>query len=230
MISQSHSQITKTSFTLKNQITFIDLFAGCGGLSLGFHKHRSFVNVLATDIWEQAKCTYETNFKGSKYIIADLSSVEGINSLLSKINSNVDLIVGGPPCKGFSTLNNSKQESKYNTLVDQYLTIVENKHPKLFVIENVRGITSKKHPSGLSYPEHIKKRISTFENGYNYSEVVMNMSQYGLAQNRIRYFFIASSINFDPQGRILQKILDEIENSKTEKKKVLAAFMIRSYI
>lgn len=204
-----------------DRLKFADLFAGCGGLSFGFHKDKRFTNTVATDIWSQAKETYELNFKKSTYLLADLSNNNELNEVSKAIGKDLDLLIGGPPCKGFSTLNNSKKVSIYNTLVDQYLNVVERTLPKVFVIENVRGFVSKKHPSGITYPEHVKNRLSKINSGYNYAEVLLNTLDYGLGQSRIRYFFIGTKKSYDKNSALLNGIVSGLESAKTKKTKVL---------
>lgn len=199
------------------KIYYADLFAGCGGLSYGFQKNERYEHTVATDIWPAAKETYDINFPDSNYLVADLGTETGFNQVLNEIPMNLDLLIGGPPCVGFSTLNNSKTESRYNTLVDQYLNVIEARLPKTFIIENVKTFRTKKHPLGITYPEHIKRRIGKFKKGYNFLELLINATEFGIAQNRIRYFFIGIRKDFDSQGNIGKLLLSEIEKQKTEK-------------
>ena len=206
---------------MRKTIKFVDLFAGCGGLSFYFHKDSRFIQIAATDIWDQARKTYEANFTNSNYILADLSKESDFNKVIEQTGTDIDLVLGGPPCKGFSTLNNSKNESKHNTLVDRYLDFVDITNPKVFLLENVRGFTSKKHPCGLTYPKHVISRIKNFKTEYNYEEFLLNAKDYGLAQERIRYFFIAVNKTFDAKDKILSKFLFEINNRKNHNNFVL---------
>lgn len=203
------------------KISYVDLFAGCGGLSYGFQKNNFYKHVIATDIWKHAKTTYQYNFKKKSFLLADLTQDADLHKIVQLIGTGIDIIMGGPPCKGFSTLNNSKKVSKLNTLVDQYLKVVEQAKPNIFLIENVRAFRSKKHPSGLTYSEHLKKKISTFNESYNVAEFILNAGEYGVAQSRIRYFLIATKKSFDSNKSIINSFLTEIIIKKSSKKFVL---------
>lgn len=202
-------------------INYSDLFAGCGGLSFGFQENSNYNHILATDIWEQAKKTYTQNFKNSEYLLADLTKEKDLDKVVEIIENKVDILMGGPPCKGFSTLNNSKIISKYNTLVDQFLTIINRVNPPVFLIENVRGFKSKKHPSEVTYPEHVKSRLNSFNPSYNTCEFILNAYDYGIPQNRVRYFMIGSRKDIDIKGSFLTKFQFELENRIINKKSVL---------
>jgi len=206
---------------MNKTISFVDLFAGCGGLSYGFHHHPLFKQILATDIWLPAKETYLDNLPESNFALADLSNEKDLESIVSQIGEGIDLLMGGPPCKGFSTLNNSKTHSKFNTLVDQYFTIVDRTKPNVFLMENVRGFKSKKHPSGSTYPEHVFKRILNFTPTYNFTEFILNTNDYGIAQNRMRYFLIGTKVTFDPKKRHLSAIEKLIKSQTSDTKPVL---------
>ena len=206
---------------MKTKIRYVDLFAGCGGLSYGFQKNDAYEHVVATDIWQAAKDTYDINFPNSNYILADLGAKSGLQQIITEIPKNLDLLIGGPPCVGFSTLNNSKTESRFNTLVDQYLNVIEARLPKIFILENVKTFRTKKHPSGVCYPEHLKKRIGSFQKGYTFLELLINAADFGLAQSRIRYFFIGIRKDCDKKNKMADLLLSEIENQKKEKPSTL---------
>ena len=85
----------------KKQYTFIDLFSGCGGMSLGFEKS-GFKELLAIDNWKDALVTYEHNIKNAHTLCADLSCLSPYKVMSDYNITNVDVIIGGPPCQGFS--------------------------------------------------------------------------------------------------------------------------------
>jgi len=89
----------------------IDLFAGCGGLTLGF-SWAGFKTIFASDIDENCKLTYEANFKDVPFLCKDISLInrDEINDLIS--GRNVDVVIGGPPCQGFSLANKRRNKIK----------------------------------------------------------------------------------------------------------------------
>lgn len=198
---------------MTSKIRVADLFSGCGGLSNGFWRSPEYKHVLASDIWEQAKKTYELNYKSSKFLIADLKNDADKNELVSKLLGKVDLIMGGPPCKGFSTLNNSRKISEFNSLVDRFFDIIDEVSPKIFLMENVRGFKSKKHISGKTYSEHVKDRIDLFDNKYLYLDFVLDTYDFGIGQKRKRYFLVGFS-----ESSFHSSVLDKFEKSLVSKK------------
>ena len=119
----------------------IDLFCGCGGLSLGFEK--AGINVLVgIDAWKDAITTFNYNHKNSKGICADLSTLnpEEIEKELN--GKTVDLIIGGPPCQGFSVAGKRIVDDERNKLYKNFVRFVEYYKPKAFMMENVPNILS----------------------------------------------------------------------------------------
>jgi DNA (cytosine-5)-methyltransferase 1 len=144
------------------------------------------------------------------------------NEIISKLKGNVDLLIGGPPCQGFSTLGKRRDNCKLCTLVDVYLRTAKKISPKIIIMENVKGILSKKHPEGGTYPDVIKKTLLNSNLGpkYDYLEFLFDTSEYGMAQTRVRYVLIA--VKKDENSKILCKaIYNEIKKRKTKKKKLL---------
>ena len=125
---------------MKKQIRTIDLFAGCGGLSLGFAS-AGFKLVGAVDNWEPAVKTYRRNFTDHEIFNLDLSDVEKSVSELSKLRP--DIIVGGPPCQDYSHAGKRDETRGRADLTVSYAKIISNIKPEWFVMENVDQITTK---------------------------------------------------------------------------------------
>ena len=99
----------------KKQYTFIDLFSGCGGMSLGF-EWNGFKELLAIDNWKDALATYEHNRKNTHTLCADLSCLSPDKVKEDYNITNVDVIIGGPPCQGFSVAGKRIIEDERNKL------------------------------------------------------------------------------------------------------------------
>lgn len=127
----------------------VDLFAGAGGLSLGFYRTGEVQIVAAAEINENASKTYMKNFqKNNEEQIELIKNVVGydFHSLIEKYG-NIDLVIGGPPCQGFSNANRQKNHviSMNNILVKEYFRAVKELNPKAFVMENVSMLQSDTH-------------------------------------------------------------------------------------
>ena len=167
----------------------IDLFCGCGGISEGF-RLAGFNIVGGIDFNDESIKTYQRNFPTAKAICADLLQFDDAMILKEFGQAKVDVIVGGPPCQGFSAANRWQKENEdpRNKLFFEYLRFVEVLKPKVVMIENVRGILS-------SNNGYAKTRIEELLNnlGYEVNCNVLNASEYGVPQNRFRAFFVATS-------------------------------------
>ncbi len=219
--------------------TYIDLFAGAGGLTIGFG-NKGFHLELANDIAEPALNTLKYNLKhthpktnSERVVLGDIKELyehlgtgqvdyemqghmvvetnrevelrkkapsvkdnENVKTLLSGIN-HVDVLVGGPPCQGFSMIGRSKKanleertkgfiDDPRNQLFKYYLKFAEKLSPKLVLIENVKGLAS-----ASGYRDLIENSLKkTGEFGYDTSSKILNAKDFGLAQNRERIFFI----------------------------------------
>ena len=121
----------------------IDLFCGCGGISEGF-RLAGFNIIGGIDFNDESIKTYQRNFPTAKAICADLLQFNDAMILKEFGQSKVDIIVGGPPCQGFSAANRWQKENEdpRNKLFFEYLRFVEVLKPKVVMIENVRGILS----------------------------------------------------------------------------------------
>lgn len=165
---------------MKNKI--IDLFCGCGGLSLGFEM-AGFESVLAIDLWGDAIDSYNYNRKTKSGKCIDISDIT--NEELMLYRSNVVGVIGGPPCQGFSTVGKRLDDDPRNHLYKEYCRVVEIVDPEFFVLENVRGLLTL---SKGFFKHDIIDRFSKL--GYNVKFSVLNAADYGVPQNRERVFFV----------------------------------------
>ncbi|KMJ57112.1 hypothetical protein AB685_16940 [Bacillus sp. LL01] len=124
----------------------LDLFAGAGGLSLGFTQTDRFETVMAVEINKNAARTYTQNHNLEVYT-QDIRSINFTDYVKFPELKEVNVIVGGPPCQGFSNSNRQKSElfSNNNLLVKEFVRAIKEVHPIAFVMENVKTITSDKH-------------------------------------------------------------------------------------
>lgn len=170
-------------------ITFADFFCGCGGLSSGFHRRAEFRGILASDAWEAAGITYSSNFQTVPFVRADVHDEVQSDKLARFLQGRCDVLIGGPPCQAFSTLGKRRDGDRRGKLVDIFVEMCLRILPKVFVMENVRGIGSMKHHSSATYPEFIRARLRTA--GYETEQLLINTLEYGLPQTRIRWLLIA---------------------------------------
>ena len=166
--------------TTKLQLKVLDLFSGCGGMSLGFEQ-AGFSIELGIDNCADALTTFKKNHKNSSIIDADLSKLDP-----SEINiDTIDVIIGGPPCQGFSIAGKRIVEDERNDLYKSFVRYVDFFKPKAFVMENVPNILSM--GNGL-----IKNKIVEDFSSLGYTVVckLLMASDFGVPQNRKRAFFV----------------------------------------
>jgi len=166
---------------------FIDLFCGCGGLSKGFVL-AGYENVGGIDFNKSAIETFNYNFKKSKGICCDLleMSTDKIVEEFGDLKS-IDVVIGGPPCQGFSSANRYKIEGEdpRNKLFFEFVKFVDLAEPSAILIENVRGIVSRDNG-------YAKDRIyEIFESrGYKVNHEILDAANFGVPQHRLRNFFV----------------------------------------
>lgn len=177
----------------EKKYTFIDLFSGCGGMSLGFEMS-GFKELLAIDNWKDALVTYAHNRTDAHTLCADLSALDPAQVKQDYGITDVDVIIGGPPCQGFSVAGKRIIEDERNKLYKSFVGFVECFHPKAFVMENVPNILS---IGGGMVKESILKDFEKL--GYKVNVKVLTASDYGVPQNRRRAVFVglASDEEFD---------------------------------
>lgn len=186
----------------RNGLNFIDLFSGAGGLSCGLVM-AGWTPIGSVEIMEQAVSTYKYNFvdkMGFEENVEsrDIREKDVKRHLYDSVwGKNVDLIVGGFPCQGFSMAGNRIVTDKRNTLYLDMLEIVDHLRPKVVVMENVPGLRS------MLNGKVEEKIINDFENiGYKINVTVLNAADYYTPQTRKRVIFIGNRIdkeNYHPK-------------------------------
>lgn len=201
----------------------LDLFCGAGGLSLGF-KLAGYNIVGGIDFSKEAIETYKHNFKSAKCFCGDISQITN-EKIIETYGNKVDIIIGGPPCQGFSSANKWQKNEfdERNLLFKEYLRFVEVLKPRVFVLENVKGILTKNNGYVKKEMEKAMEKL-----GYKLCNKVLNASDYGVPQARERNFFVGIrndlNIDFDfdkltkmPRVTVGEAIGDLYSYEKTEK-------------
>jgi len=175
----------------------IDLFSGCGGLSLGFEM-AGFETIAAIDNWKDAIITFNHNSKNNPGLCIDITEFNNVNINDILKNNSVIGVVGGPPCQGYSSARLSDNSEKIlkineerNLLYLEFFKSIKKIKPEFFVMENVRGLVSMN--DGI-FVKDIKERFSKI--GYKVNYEILNAANYGVPQNRQRVFFIGLKDNY----------------------------------
>lgn len=176
---------------MKKKYNCIELFAGAGGLGTGFI-NRGFNIISANDIWKIAGETYLANHPKVRYVVKDIADLTTADLLAETgyDKNDIDVIVGGPPCQGFSTLGKRFIDDPRNKLFKEYVRLVKEIKPKFFVMENVAGILNME---GGKVLDNIVKAFTDI--GYSLDYKLLNAAEYGVPQQRERVFFIGTITN-----------------------------------
>lgn len=174
---------------MSRTLKYIDLFSGAGGFSLGFD-NKGFQNVFSVDI-EPSFCeTYNHNFPSHNLIQKDICDVTDSELKYLKEYDEIDVVIGGPPCQGFSIAGNIGRkfiEDPRNRLFKEFVRVVKVVEPTYFVMENVARLYN--HNKGNTR----KEIINDFENlGYKVECKILNSADYGVPQVRKRVIFIGT--------------------------------------
>lgn len=203
---------------MKSKPTYIDLFAGCGGLSLGLH-NAGWKGLFAIEKSPFAFSTLKYNlidklahFDWPPWLEKKENDINDIleknNKELKALRGKVDLVVGGPPCQGFSTAGKREESDHRNELINSYIQFIRFVQPKIIFFENVRGFTQRfKRNSikGLKYSEFVKSELGKSDiefNGYEVFGKLVDFSEFGIPQKRTRFILvgirndISNSLNY----------------------------------
>ena len=166
--------------------TVIDLFAGVGGLSLGFEQ-AGFQVVLANEYDAEIAAAYKKNHHETKMVVGDITALN-LEDTFGSFAGKIDVIIGGPPCQGFSYAGWRDPNDQRNQLFKEFVALVDKIQPKFFVMENVLGILTMRNGDA------IKEIIQAFsEIGYYVNDPLkLNAVNFGVPQRRKRVFIIGS--------------------------------------
>ena len=161
----------------------VSLFSGAGGMDLGFEK-AGFDIVWANDFFKEAVESYKKNVS-KNVVYGDITKIDS-----SEIPDDIDLVIGGFPCQGFSVANTKRSmKDERNFLYKEMLRIIKDKNPKFFVAENVKGLLSME--KGKVF-EMIKKDFESL--GYKVDAKLLNAAEYGVPQARERLVIIGNRL------------------------------------
>ena len=184
----SISSTVKTQANLSKRPIGIDLFAGAGGMTLGFEQ-AGFDIPISIELDPIHCATHQFNFPFWQILCRNVVDVTGdeIRQLPDINNREIDVVFGGPPCQGFSMMGKRALDDPRNSLMSHFVRLILELKPKYFVIENVKGLTMRKHQIFL---QEVIDRCS--QNGYQVQQPyqVLNAANYGVPQHRERLFLI----------------------------------------
>lgn len=169
----------------------IDLFCGIGGFSYGFEMTKRFETILGVDFWDVALNTFKKNHPTTHIEQRDITKLE--DSFFEKYTNEVDVIIAGPPCQGFSMSGKRDVFDVRNSLFYEVIRVVKVVNPKIVVIENVVGLLSMQTLDGILVKDKIETELKKL--GYYVKYQVLTASDYGVPQNRKRVIFIAAKVD-----------------------------------
>ena len=178
------------------KLKVIDLFCGVGGLSYGFAHNDNFEIVAANEILPNMAKAYSLNHPTVKVYCEDIKSFDAkkIEKDLNIKATEIDIIIGGPPCQAYSTLGKRLMDDQRGKLFQEYYRVLKEFSPKFFLFENVRGLLS------MQDGELLKTIISLFESlGYKVQYKLLNAADFGAPQIRERIVMIGSKLKNDFQ-------------------------------
>ena len=159
----------------------VDLFSGCGGLSLGASNAGCDI-VLSVDVDPILTSSYRENFPGANLVLSDIGEMSGENCL-KLAGGEIDGIIGGPPCQGFSSIGKRSESDPRRDLLRHFFRVVAETMPKFFVMENVKGVTHG-HSAGV-----LEQGLSTVRCDFDLTDpIVLDAADFGAATKRPRVF------------------------------------------
>lgn len=210
------------------KLNYIDLFAGCGGLSLGLHQS-GWKGIFAIEKNSDAFKTLEFNLIQNKNHFDwpnwlpqsehDINEVlSNYSTQLEKLKGKVTMIVGGPPCQGFSMAGKRNEFDLRNDLINSYIKFVETVEPKIIFFENVKGFTmefKKNKEKGIAYSSQVTQKLN--DAGYYVKGKLVNFGDYGVPQKRTRFILVGikKTLKNSTQEKV-ENFFDSIEQNRFE--------------
>lgn len=216
---------------INRKYTVIDLFAGCGGLSLGLYQ-AGWSGVFAV---EKNKCAFETlkhnlidnksHFDWPEWLPQEPTDIvkllKDYKKELKSLRGKVDLVAGGPPCQGFSMAGKRMKDDQRNQLVFSYIAFIKLVRPTLILFENVKGFTysfnKANNPDAIPYSKIVVEKLESL--GYDVSPHIINFAEFGVPQRRKRFILVGikkSETNHSNEflGRLKEQFPKFIEQQK----------------
>lgn len=201
--------------------TVIDLFAGCGGLSLGLYqagwnglfaieKNPNAFETLRYNLIEE-----KNHFDWPKWLPQTNLDIIEVNKIYSEqlmaLRGKVDLVAGGPPCQGFSMAGKRMEDDVRNQLVFSYIDFIRMVQPKLILFENVKGFTyafdKKKNQDAVPYSCMVSDKLQKL--GYDVQGQIIDFSQYGVPQRRKRFILVGVKDGKKDSAKKFIQLLDD---------------------
>lgn len=188
----------------KSSLTFADVFAGCGGLSLGLvqagwrgkfaiERNENAFNTLRTNLVNGHRRAFNWPSWLPKSAISTADFLQKHSEEIDSLRGDITLLAGGPPCQGFSMAGRRTQTDPRNSLTEDYINIVKKLEPRFLLIENVQGfmLPFKKNGDGkdIPYSRRVVERLEDI--GYKVFSKLVDLAEYGVPQTRTRYIIIA---------------------------------------
>ncbi|MEO9512737.1 MAG: DNA cytosine methyltransferase [Flavobacteriaceae bacterium] len=189
--------------------TYIDLFAGCGGLSLGLYNSGLWKGLFAVEKSHDAFETFNHNlieqnnhFQWPNWLPKSNHDINEIiknyPNELKALRGKIDMVAGGPPCQGFSTAGKRIESDSRNKLIKSYIKFIRQVQPKVIFFENVKGFTQKFDKNkiqGKVYSEYVKSALEYTPKdksyvGYKVEGRLVDFSEYGIPQKRTRFILV----------------------------------------
>ncbi len=218
--------------------TVIDLFAGCGGLSLGLYQ-AGWSGVFAV---EKNKCAFETlkhnlidkkhHFNWPEWLPQEPTDIVELlkqhEDELKSLRGKIDLVAGGPPCQGFSMAGKRMENDKRNKLVFSYISFIRLVKPRLLLFENVKGFTysfdKAKNPNAIPYSQIVVEQLEKL--GYDVTPYIINFAEFGVPQRRKRFILVGvrkakKNRSNEFMGRLKEQLPKFIEQHRLTKSPTL---------